>query len=176
MATDTTQIHIGAATVSVGAWVTAGGAGSLTDVGHMKAQATLTPSFTDYEIKSERSFGTLKREPQDMKLTLALDLQETTAEHMRIAFRQPAANKSGTSPDFTLRIGDPAEQYHQISLVANGPGTSGVRTQTYWRAFVESLGAIPYGKGEEQHLPITFDILYDDSVTSLDKFGKQVDT
>jgi len=176
MATDTTQIHIGAATVSVGAWVTAGGAGSLTDVGHMKGPATLTPSFEDYEIKSERAFGTLKREPQDAKLSLALDLQETTGEHMRIAFRQPAANLTGTSPDKTLRIGDMAEQYHQITLVATGPGTTNVRTLTLWRGFVESTGAIPYAKGEEQHYPVTFDILYDDSVTSLDKFGKQVDT
>ena len=176
MATDTTQVHIGAAVVSIGDWVTAGGAGSLTDVGHMKTPASLTSAFEDYEVKSERAFGTLKREPLAGKLTLALDLQETTAEHMRIAFRQPSANKTGTSPDFTLRIGDFAEQYHQITAVVTGPGTAGVRTFTFWRGFVEGVGAIPFAKGEEQHLPLTFDILYDDSVTSLDKFAKCVDS
>jgi len=65
MATDTTNIEAGAAVVSVGAWVTAGGAGSLTDVGHMKGPVTLTPSREDYDIKSERAFGVLKKIPQD---------------------------------------------------------------------------------------------------------------
>ncbi len=176
MSTATAQINIGAAVVSIGAYVTAGGAGSLTDIGHMKAPASLTPAFEDYEVKSERAFGTLRREPIGGKLSLALDLQETTAEHMRIAFRQPAANKTGTSPDFTLRIGDFAEQYHQVTLVVDGPGAGSVRTWTFWKGFVESLGAIPFAKGEEQHLPITLDILYDDSVTTLDKFAKCVDS
>ena len=176
MATDTTQIHAGAVVVSVGAWVTAGGAGSLTDVGHMKGPVTLTPAREDYDIKSERAFGILKKIPQDMSLKLAMDLQETTIEHFRIAFGQPAANKTGTTPDFSLLIGEPAEQYHQIAVVGTGPGSTGVRTMTFWRAFVESVGAVPFAKGEEMHLPITFDCLYDDSVTTLDKFGKIVDT
>jgi len=175
MATDTSKVFAGAAVVSIGDWVTAGGAGSLTDVGHMKGPVSLTPSFEDYEIKSERAFGTLKRVPISGSLKLALDLQEITVEHLRVAFRQPAANTAGTSPDERLLIGDFAEQYHQITVVVNGAGTTGVRTMTLWKGFVESLGAIPFAKGEEQHLPLTFDCLYDDSLGSADKFGRIVD-
>jgi hypothetical protein len=176
MAVDATQIQSGAAVVSVGDWVTAGSAGSLTDVGHMKGPVSLTPSFEDYEIKSERAFGTLKRVPISGSLKLAMDLQEVTAEHMRIAMRQPDANLTGTSPDQTLNIGDFTEQYHQVTVVVTGPGTTNVRTLTLWKGYMEALGAIPFAKGEEQHLAITFDCLYDDSVTSTAKFGKIVDT
>ena len=175
MATNTSNIFAGAAVVSIGNYVSQGGAGSLTDVGHMKAPVSLSPSFEDYEIKSERAFGTLKRIPIDGSLKLSVDLSEVTAEHLRIAFRQASANKTGTSPDFTLLIGDFTEQYHQITVVATGPGTTGVRTATLWRAYVEALGEIPFAKGEEQHLALTFDCLYDDTVTTNDKFGKIVD-
>lgn len=175
MATDTNNVFAGAAVLSVGDYVTAGGAGSLTDVGHMKGPVSLTPAFEDYEIKSERAFGTLKRIPLSGSLKLAADLSEVTAEHLRIAFRQPAANKAGTSPDLRVLIGDFTEQYHQISCVVTGDGSTGVRTITLWKGFVESLGAIPFAKGEEQHLPITFDCMYDDSVGSADKFGRIVD-
>lgn len=175
MATDTSKIFAGAAVVSIGDYVTAGGAGSLTDVGHMKGPVSLTPSFSDYEIKSERAFGTLKRIPLDGSLKLALDLQEVTVEHLRIAFRQPSANKAGTTPDFRLLIGDFTEQYHQITVVVTGAGTTGVRTMTLWKGYVESLGAIPFAKGEEQHLPLTIDCLYDDSMGSSDYFGRIVD-
>ena len=176
MATDTNNIFVGAATVSIGAWVTAGGAGSLTDVGHMKGPASLAPAFEDYKVNSERAFGALKSIPVNGSLKLNLDLQEVTIEHLRIAFRQPAANKSGTSPDFTLRIGDFTEQYHQVTVVATGGGTTGVRTITLWRAAVESCGEIPFAKSEEQHLPLALDCMYDDSVTTADKFGKIVET
>ncbi len=175
MATSAANVFSGAAVVSIGDWVTAGGAGSLTDVGHMKGPVSLTPSFSDYEIKSERAYGSIARVPLEGSLKLAMDLQEVTAEHLAMAFRQPAANKTGTTPDFTVLIGDFAEQYHQITVVVAGAGTTGVRTVTLWKGFVESLGAIPFAKGEEQHLPITFDCLYDDSVTTNDKFGKIAD-
>lgn len=144
----------------------------------MKGPVTLAPAFETYKIKSERAFGALKDVPIGGSFKLNMDLQEMTAEHMRVAFRQPAANLTGTSPDLTLVIGDFAEQYHQISIVVTGAGTTGVRTMTFWRGAVESCGEIPFAKGEEQHLALAFDLMYDDSVTSTSGayFGQIVDT
>ena len=175
MATNAAFICVGAATVSIGDYVAAGGAGSLTDVGHTKGPVTLAPTFEDYEVKSERAYATLARIPQSNSLKLKVPMSEATAENLRIALRQPAANKSGTGNNLTLRVGDAKEQYHQVSVVTKGVGSTGVRTITLWKCFCEGLAEIPFAKGAEQVYEATFDCLYDDSVGTADKIGKWVD-
>lgn len=169
-------VLVGAATVSVADWVTAGGAGSsFVDLGHTKAPSTLTGTIEVFDVKSERVFGIIKSKPIDGKITLKVPTIEVSAENLRIAFGQPAANKSGTGDNLTLRVGDFPEQYHQVTLVTSGPGTTGVRTFTFWRARITGMGELPFGKGAEQVLELTLEILYDDSVATADKFFKMVD-
>jgi hypothetical protein len=175
MATNTANICIGAATVSIGAYVAAGGASTLVDVGHTKEAVTLTPSFDDYPITSERAFGPLKKIPIGGTFKLSVSMIESTIENYRVAFRQAAGSTSGTAPNLTLRVGDFAQQYHQLSIVSSGVGSTSVRTITAWRAIVESVEAVPYGKTGEQMLKVTFDLMYDDSVSTADKFLKIVD-
>src|SRR5881628_3615139 len=116
MATDATKILVGAGVVSIGDYVSGGGAGTLVDVGHTKAPITIAPAFTDYLVKSERAIGIIKQVPTDLVVTIKVDMMEGTLDHWLIAFRQPSANLSGTLPNMTLRVGIPVEVYHQVQI------------------------------------------------------------
>jgi len=175
MATDATKILVGAGVVSLGDYVSAGGSGTLTDVGHTKNPVTFAPTFENFEIRGERAFGPIRISPQDMSLAIKVPMMEAVLEKYRIALRQPAANKSGTAPNETLLVGQPAEQYHQLQIVGPGLGTTKVRTCTFWKCIVEAVAEVPFAKAAEQMLDVTFRALFDDSVTTADKFGKIVD-
>lgn len=175
MATNTNNICVGAATVSIGAYVSAGGAVTLTDVGHTKEPPTLQPAFENYGVTSERAFGTLRKIPVSGKWQLTVPMLEATIENYRISCKQGSGSTTGTSPNLTLRVGQFAEQYHQITLAVPGVGSTAARTITLWRCDVESLDAISFGKTIEQVLKPTFDVNYDDTVTTADKFFKIVD-
>ena len=175
MATDISKVVGGGAEVSVSAYVTAGGAGSFVDVGHIKSPAILAVTREDFDIKSERAIGTLKKFPVDMKVTLKVSISEAVMENVRVAFGQPAANMTGTPPDLILEVGEHAEQYHQLKLVQKGVGTTGVRTLLLWRAIVESVAEVQFAKAGEQMYEITFDVLNDESVAAAGKFFKATD-
>lgn len=178
MATVTANIMVGAATVSIGAWVTAGGAGSLTDVGHTKTPVTLTGAFEDFELISERAPGVMSKINTMTRFKLKIPIIEATMANWLAALREPVANLTGTPPDEILLVGGagPAEKYHQITLVGPGLGTTGVRTLTFWRGVVESVSEVPFAKGAEQLLEVVYDILWDGTVSTLDKFFKIVET
>lgn len=175
MAAATTNIIVGAATVSVGDWVTAAGAGSLTDVGYTKGNVTLAESHELYDVEPDQVAGVVKQVPTKSTIQIKVPMLESVLEKYRIATRQPAANLTGTPPDLTLRRGGAAEQYHQLQIATVGHGTTGVRTLTAWRASVAAVEEIAYAKGGEQMVNVTFNLLYDDSVSTGDKFYKIVD-
>lgn len=178
MAQVTSNIAVANAVVSVGAWVTGGGAGSLTDVGHTNGPTNLQVNYNDYGLKSEQSFGILRKIPIDATVKLKVPMAETFMENLRVALRQPAANKTGSVPNQTLLIGNFVEQYHQVQVVTKGTGatTQATRTATFWRCGVDALGEIGWTKTKEQTAETTFDVLYDDTVATADKFGKLVDS
>lgn len=176
MATSTDNIVIGAGVVSVGAWVTAGGAGSLTDVGHTKTPVTLAITHELFEVTSERVGGVVRSVPQMTRAKLKVPMQEGTPEHWRIALRQAAANLTGAPPDLTLVVGEAAEQEHQVQVVTPGLGSTNVRTFTFWKCTLESVSEVPFAKGGEQIIEITFDVLLDESLATDDKLFKMVET
>lgn len=177
MATQTKFVQVGVGVVSIGAWATGGGAGTgMTDVGHLKAPCTLAASIETYDVKSESVWGIIKSVPTDMKVTLKVPELETSAENLRVALGQPAANKTGTGDNLTLLVGKPPEQYHQVTIVSPGPGTNATRTWTFWRCRVTSMGELAFGKTTDTAAEITLEVLYDDTVTTADKFFKFVDT
>ena len=175
MATNDARILVGAGVVSIGDWVTAGGSGSLVDVGHTKEPVTLGAAFEDFEVTSERAITTVKRVPIKADLTLVVPMLEMSGEHWRMAFRQPAANLTGTAPLETLLIGNQVEQYHQIEVVGPAVDTANERTFTFWKGFVISIAEVPIAKADTQVLSVTFGLLYDSSVATADKIGKWVE-
>jgi hypothetical protein len=180
LATNTNQIAIGVATVSIGAYFTAGGAGSLTDVGHTKGPTTLSIAYEDYELVTEQSFGPLRNIPISAKVNVKAMMNEATLDNMRVAARQATAQLSGSAPNKTLLVGNINEQYHQIQIVTKGPagaaGVASTRTITIWRGIVRNVEEISYGKQPEQTFTVTIACMFDDSVATGDKFLKIVDS
>lgn len=175
MATDATKIMVGAGTFSIGAYVTAGGAGSLTDVGHVATPFELGVAMENFDVETERAVGIVKTTPQKDDYTLKVAFHESDPEWLRTALGQPSANLTGTAPDETLLVGDRAEQYHQATLVVSGIGTTGVRTLTFWKLQTISMEPVSFGKAIEQMYVVTFRALRDDSLATADKYFKQVD-
>lgn len=166
MAVNSANVLLGAATVSIGPWVTAGAAGTLVDVGHLAAKVELGLERENVDVESENSFGIVMTRPLRQSFTLKVSMLEGTAENLRQALSLPAANKTGTTPNFTLGVVDPANQYYQIGVVAPGLGSNSLQTITLWKCFVSGMEAIGFAKGEPQVYVVTFRVLRDDSIAS----------
>ena len=181
------NIVLGRADVSIGAWVTNGGAGSLTALGHTSGPVSLETTWDNFRVESEQQLGALAAEPTKVTHKLKFSMLESLLENWRIALRQLAAQKTGTTPNFILALADPSVQYWQIQLVgkpirsalsALGPNP-GSRTITAWRAALESTDAIQLTKDSPQILVCTFDLMYDESIaapTTAGNYLKVVDT
>jgi len=176
MATDATKIEVGSGVFSIGDWVTAGGAGSLADVGHIKSPFEIGVAMENFDVETERAIGIVKTTPTKDDYTLKVHFHEADPEWLGFALGQPDANLTGTAPDETLLVGDRSERYHQATIVGTGIGTTAVRTWTFWRLQVISLEPVLIGKAVEQSYNVTFRILRDDSVSTADKHFNQADT
>jgi len=163
-------------TVSRSAWVTAGGAGSFTDVGYLDGPITLALNWEDVEFEPEQEDGPILSEPTSTRGELKFTLSEQSASNFLLALRQPAANLTGADPMGTLLVGAAAAQYHQMKIVGSGPGTAKVRTWTIWKCATQSAGAITVSKKEFGKVEVTMKCLLDPSVATLDKIFKQIDT
>ena len=175
MATDSKLVLLGAGVVSIGAYVTAGGAGTLVDVGHTQGSPMLSINAESVQIESERSVFSVASSITKMGASLKWTCLEVGVDNLRIALAQASGNISGTGYNKTLLVGNITEALQQIQIVTKGPGTTGVRTLTFWKCLLKSAGEIPYGKGVAQNLPLEFEVLLDESVTTADKLFKQVD-
>ena len=176
MAQDTTKIVVGRALVYISDYVTAGGAGTFVEVGHTNAPSTLTAAFDNFDVETEQALGIVKTVPIRSNFSLRVPMLEVTVSRIGKALRQPVANVTGTTPNFSLAVGDAVEIYHQLKLESYGHGTTAVRTVTLWKCQAATIADIPFAKAGTQLLDVTFRVIKDDSVATLDKYFKIVDT
>lgn len=181
MAVDSKKIAIGAGVLSVGAYVAAGSAGTLTDVGLTKEGTELAFKVTKAEVgNGEQVFGPQLAVPTDVEMELKAVLGEADIDKLQWIFSQPTANLTGTAPNRSLLLGEPTEDYRQVQLVTKGikgtNGTAASRAFTGWKAFVKSVEPIKYAKAAEQLYSVTLGFCEDVTVATADKFGKLVDT
>ncbi len=179
MAVSLNNIAIGGSTLSLGAYVPAGGAGSLTDVGALKDGSELSIAKEIYEVKSSSVEGVLRAIPVDTSFELKAILQEASLDNLRKVLGQPSANLTGTAPNKTLLVGNAAEEYFQGTVSTGGISggtTPATRLLTMWKLYVKGLEAIAFKKGQEQTYGVTFGMVADQSVTTADKFYKVVDS
>ena len=163
--------------VSMSAWVTAGGAGSFTDVGYLDGPIELGLNWEDAEFEPEQEDGPILSEPTSTRGSLKFVMSEQSVPNFLTAFRQPTANQTGTGDNLTILVGaGTSGQYHQMKIVGKGPGTTAVRTWTVWKCATESIGGISVSKKEFGKVEVTMKVLLDPSVTTADKFFKQIDT
>jgi len=166
MAGSSGNLLIGAGVVTIGAWVTNGGAGTLADVGYIEAGIVLQDTAEDFLAETENTQGALKSVPMRKTVTLQIPMAEATLANWKLAMRQAAANLTGTVPNQTLLVKNETETYYQAQVVTKGPGTTGVRTITLWRLAGNAREAVTFTKSGKQVLNVTFNVLEDDSFSA----------
>lgn len=170
---DNSKIIGGAAKLSVGPYVTAGGAATLVDWGELAEPPKLQGSRKYADIQGERQIGTIKKFLTDYDCMILFKLLENQPEFFRAWASQPAANKTGTAPNETVLVGTPVIEYFQVQLVVPGYGTTGIDTYTGWKGVFMNPGEIPFAKGAPQDISGAFQLLPDTSVTTADKNYKR---
>lgn len=176
MAVTVANILVKSAVVSMGDYVTAKGAGTLVDVGATLGGASIGMTHTHKRLETDQNLGEVGGVPSKRVMELKFAMIESDIEKFRVAFGQPIANRSGTTPNFTLNV-DPnaAEQYHQISFVSKGVGTTKVRTITFWRCAVVGIEPVAFKKDDQQTYTVTIAVFEETTGAGLDNFCKIVD-
>ena len=174
MSVTTTNIIVGSGTLSVGEYVTAGGAGSLTDVGATDGGVSITPNLSVLDIFVDQQITAIAGAKTKSEYILKTNLMESTLGLLAMAWGQPASNVAGgifyVGDDMTL-------PYKQLSFVGRAAGAPAglTRTLTCWRAVAYKTGEHSYKKDKETFIPIEFKLYLDLSVTTRDKICKWVD-
>lgn len=169
-------ILVGAATIAWGDYVASKAAGTLTDQGYIGGPITIDFSQEHHEVDVQQHLAPVRAVPQKRSVEIKAPLFEGDVEKLRVLMGQPTGNISGSGQNKTILLDpDAAEQYHQIAITGKGPGTTGVRTWTFWRAYAKGFEAIELKKNGEQVYMGTFACLYEEGSTGVDDFGKQVD-
>lgn len=171
------NVLVGAATsITIAAWIADKAASGYVDIGYTKAPTSITPAFENYDTEVEQEDSFIKTRPTKTNYTIKIPFAEATLVNLRKLLGQAAGNLTGTGSDLTLLVTKRAEQYWSLILVGPGPGTNGVRTTSMWKCQVLSMGDWTYSKAGEQIFEATLRILFDTSVTTVDKMFRVVDT
>ncbi len=178
MAQSAANVLVGAANIYVDPYVAAGSpVGTPTEVGFTRGPVTITPAFTDYEVKAEQAAGTIKRVNTDTSYAIKIPIIESTLEHWRDAFRQPSGNLTGdgSSADKVLLVGAAGEVYKQVKVAGEGLGDALTREVWGWKCIAGETSEIGVTKEAEQLVEVTYQALTDSTVTTNDKILKIVD-
>ncbi len=177
MAGDRDKIIVDAhATFNIGAYVTAKGAGTLVDVGFTQDGVSFKPTVEHKMVEVDQHLAAIRAVPMKREYEIKVKILESQMEHLRVAMGQPDANLTGAPPDETLDIDDDAgEQYHQISLVGTGLGTTKVRTLTFWRCFIKDVAEIAMKKDEVAFIELTIGVLRETTGAGNDDVMKWVE-
>lgn len=182
MANNSGLFSLGRADISISAWVTAGGAGTFTDAGHLEGEAMLEFDKEDLLEGSEQVLGSLISEPIKFGVRLKFALKETSLDNMQKYLGQAAANLTGAAPNKTLLIGDPSPLFYQVKVVTKGERTvqgattPATQTWTFWRMAAQKPEPLSLKKDKVRLMGFTYEALYDESVSTADKYGKVVNS
>ena len=178
---DTLKTAMAGAALSIGDWVTAGGAGSLTDVGYLKEGSVMSFALGEHAITPDNVPTPVRLVPTTKEVGLKAMLQEVDLDKLAYLLNQPSANLTGIAPNKSLLGGALEEQYKQVTLVTKGiagaTALAATRTITLWRCRVKIDGDVTFSaKSGEQLFSATIMALWDDSVATADKVFKVVDS
>jgi len=174
-------ILYGPCAVSIADWAANGAGTPFVDVGYTAGPVVITFKPTDYDVKVQQIPGILDKFVVDSECSAKFTMAELSIPNLRRAFRQPAANQTGTGDNLTLYVGVPDSQKLTIKLVGVGAGTTKVQTITLNRCIVTEPGAWDLDKEKPGQLETTVAVLYDESMTGTppvgnDKYFKIVNT
>lgn len=170
---------IGKADLDISAYVTAGGAGTFTNVGYTKGPLTVDLGQSQFESKAEQVLGSLNVIPIEFKPMVKATLLQSNLDLLQEIINQPAANLTGVAPNKVLLIGDPVESYYQVKItgkaIASTAGVHGTQTILLWRCAFTAVEPIGHAKDNEKVYGITLVPVYDETLATADKYGKITD-
>lgn len=151
------NVLVGAvSSVKIGAYVTAKGAATLSDVGFTTKPLTFDPKSEFFLFSPEQNLGNVIAVPKMRDVEIKIELAEATIANLTTALAQPTTNQTGTAPNQTLAFdASAAALYYQLQFVGPGLGTGLTRTVTCWKAYVKDMGSWAFSKEGAQILPLT---------------------
>lgn len=155
------NIIIGApASISVSDYVASRGAGTFSLVGFSLGGVMVSDKRDRYKVSPDQLLGNVISVPIKADATIKFKMLEGTLENLRYALGLGTGQKTGTTPNFTLKrnFSEPAH-YHQIKVVGVGNGTTGVRTFTAWRCVFDQMEDLGMKKEEAKVIGVTIDVL-----------------
>jgi len=179
MAVTLNNVKVKAGVVSMGDYVTAKGAGTLIDMGLTEGGFHIGPKRSYYDVDGDQYLGILDSVKTKDELEVKFVMKESDAQKLILAMSQPDANKTGTTPDFTVNVDPQApRRLHQLkfSSAGGGVGTTLLREMTFWRAVIKAVDAIGYKKDGAQLYALTVAILQEITGSGTDNFYRQVDS
>ena len=155
------NIVIGApASISVSPYVAARGAGTFVVLGFSLGGVMVSDKRDRYKVSPDQLLGNVLSVPIKAEAKIKFKMLEGTLENLRYALGLTAGQKTGTTPNFTLKRNmSEAAQLHQIKVVGVGNGSTGVRTFTAWRCVFEEIEDTGIKKEEAKVFGVTLDIL-----------------
>lgn len=168
MATSAANVRVGAAIVYLDTYVSTGTAITTpTDIGHHKVPVEISTNIETLKIEGERSTYPIQISATKGSASVKFVMQEISTANLAVFLQ-------GTSSATGVGLGDVSLAYKQIKIV-HVPASGSTHTWTFWRCLPSAKEPIKIGKGEEQALSITFEALYDDTVTTTaERLGKVV--
>ncbi len=163
MATDSGNIIVGAASLSIGG----------VDVGFTSGGVTLRRSNEFLDVEGDQNAGVIRKEPTMEKMFVNTTMLEATLVNLRKAMNDPTGNApSGSSLDFGSA--SPSSTEAQLIITGKAPN-AGTRTYTFYRAIaVEDVEHMAGARDQASVIPVGFELLKDENQNN--KFGFVVDS
>ena len=177
MADSVLNVLQGGAVVSLGAWVTAGGAGTLTDVGIIQGGLKFDDKRTYHKIEYDHHLGELKANCTKRTAQIKFKVGEMSLRNLALSLDGLGMLGTSTSPNNSiLHNPDAVATELQCQFTAPGLGTNKLRTFTAWKGVVTAHSPIDFSKTVEQSTEFTIDLLQDLTVVTADQDYKFVDS
>lgn len=178
--------------LSIGTYVAAGGAGSLTDVGTI-SDVNVNYDATYKDVESDSSYFALDTYATKVAVSIEFTAHEAQltllAKAMGLAPSSAVATVArvggATDGTQTMLVGDlPAVQYYQATLLIDnqsmlhaigGADAYTKRTYTFWRTVPVAKIKKSYKRDDHVKYKVELKVYYDSSVSTADKLFKVVD-
>ena len=155
------NIVIGApASISVAPYAASRTPGTYVAFGFSLGGVLISDKRDRYKVSPDQLLGNVISVPVKAEAKIKFKMLEATLENLRYALGLTAGQKTGTTPNFTLKRNmSEVAQYHQIKVVGVGNGTTGVRTYTAWRCVFEENEDLGIKKEEAKVIGVTIDVM-----------------
>lgn len=153
MATDSGNIVVGAATVSIGG----------TDVGYTQGGVQISHSPTFVEVEADQKVGIAKIARSIERMYLRFTMLEVTLANLRTALMYPSSNLVSGGSKLYLGYNDACWVDEKAIVIVGKAPDCGTRTWTFSRCILKGEREISMTRDNPAMLAVEFEVLKDDT-------------